>query len=106
MGIYWFGQFKKIFFDSASSDLNNKSIRQIAAYIVFTVLPKKGVEDGSLKIELNDDEKKSLYVGSLEINKDKLRGFFRKAGSIFRSKSKTEDDKTDSRPVSNSRSLK
>lgn len=53
-----------------------------------------------------DDEKKSLYLGSLEINKDKLRGFFRKAGSIFRSKSKAEDDKTDSRPVSNSRSLK
>jgi len=53
-----------------------------------------------------DDENKSLYVGSLEINKDKLRGFFRKAGSIFRSKSKTEDDKTDSRPVSNTRSLK
>ena len=53
-----------------------------------------------------DDEKKSLYVGSLEINKDKLRGFFRKASSIFRSKSKTEDDKTDNRPVSNTRSLK
>ena len=53
-----------------------------------------------------DDEKKSLYVGSLEINKDKLRGFFRKAGSIFRSKSKAEDDKTDNRPASNSRSLK
>lgn len=53
-----------------------------------------------------DDEKKSLYLGSLEINKDKLRGFFRKAGSIFRSKLKAEDEKTDSRPVSNSRSLK
>jgi len=36
-----------------------------------------------------EDEKKSLLLGSLEINKDKLRGFFRKAGSLFRSKSKT-----------------
>lgn len=38
------------------------------------------------------DQKKSLLLGSLEINKDKLRGFFRKAGSIFRSKSKTEEE--------------
>lgn len=48
------------------------------------------------------DQKKSLLVGSLEINKDKLRGFFRKAGSIFRSKAKTEEE-----PAStNTRSLK
>ena len=53
-----------------------------------------------------EDEKKSLLLGSLEINKDKLRGFFRKAGSIFRSKSKTEEDKTESGPSSNTRSLK
>lgn len=47
------------------------------------------------------DQKKSLLLGSLEINKDKLRGFFRKAGSIFRSKSKTEEE-----PVTtNTRSL-
>jgi hypothetical protein len=53
-----------------------------------------------------EDEKKSLLLGSLEINKDKLRGFFRKAGNIFRSKSKTEDEKTESRPPSSTRSLK
>ncbi len=53
-----------------------------------------------------DDEKKSLLLGSLDINKDKLRGFFRKAGSLFRSKSKTDDDKTESRPSANTRSLK
>ncbi len=51
------------------------------------------------------DQKKSLLLGSLEINKDKLRGFFRKAGSIFRSKSKADDDKTEIRPAS-TRSLK
>ena len=53
-----------------------------------------------------EDDKKSLLLGSLEINKDKLRGFFRKAGSLFRSKNKDLDDKTDSRPASNARSLK
>jgi hypothetical protein len=53
-----------------------------------------------------EDEKKSLLLGSLEINKDKLRGFFRKAGNIFRSKSKTEDEKTESRPSTSTRSLR
>lgn len=53
-----------------------------------------------------EDEKKSLLLGSLEINKDKLRGFFRKAGSIFRSKAKTEDEKTESRPSSNTRAIR
>ncbi|MEO8171886.1 MAG: hypothetical protein ABI581_02340 [Sediminibacterium sp.] len=52
-----------------------------------------------------EDEKKSLLLGSLEINKDKLRGFFRKAGSLFRSKAKTEEeDKTESRPAPTSKS--
>ena len=46
--------------------------------------------------ELDTDESSnSLYVGALEINKDKLRGFLRKAGTIFRSKSKQIEDKTD-----------
>jgi hypothetical protein len=37
-------------------------------------------------------EDKSLYIGALELNKDKLRGLFRKAGTIFRSKAKQEED--------------
>lgn len=53
-----------------------------------------------------DDESKSLLLGSLEINKDKLRGFFRKAGSLFRSKAKAEDEKSDTRSSSNTRSFK
>ena len=54
-----------------------------------------------------DDEKKSLYLGSLEINKDKLRGFFRKAGSIFRGKSKQEEDnKTETATQVGTRTLK
>ena len=44
---------------------------------------------------VTDDNSKSLYVGTMEINKDKLRGFLRKAGTIFRSKSRQEDDKID-----------
>lgn len=38
------------------------------------------------------DEDKSLFIGALEINKDKLRGLFRKAGTLFRSKAKQEED--------------
>ena len=40
-----------------------------------------------------DSNNKSLLIGSVEINKDKLRGLFRKASSIFRSK-KSEDTET------------
>jgi hypothetical protein len=54
-----------------------------------------------------EDEKKSLYLGSLEINKDKLRGFFRKAGSLFRGKAKQqEEERTESASPSNTHSLK
>jgi hypothetical protein len=42
-----------------------------------------------------DDENKSLYLGNLELNRDKLRGFFRKAGNLFKSKIKSEDDRTE-----------
>jgi anti-sigma factor RsiW len=51
----------------------------------------------------SDSNNKSLLIGSVEINKDKLRGFFRKATSIFRSK-KTEEAETSG--VSPTRSLK
>lgn len=50
-----------------------------------------------------DSNNKSLLIGSVEINKDKLRGFFRKATSIFRSK-KSEESETSG--VSPTRSLK
>ncbi len=49
-----------------------------------------------------DDERKSLYVGSVEINKDKLRGFLRKASSLFKVRNKTEEEKTE---ISNSHTL-
>lgn len=60
--------------------------------------PAETTTDGSLEdakpvyTALEDiDEDKSLFIGALEINKDKLRGLFRKAGTIFRSKAKQED---------------
>lgn len=49
-----------------------------------------------------EDERKSLYVGAIEINKDKFRGFLRKASSLFKSKNKNEEEKTE---ISNSHSL-
>lgn len=54
-----------------------------------------------------DSNNKSLLLGSLDLNKDKLRGFFRKAASIFRAKPKqeAEKDKT-TETTSISRSLK
>ena len=55
-----------------------------------------------------EDDKKSLYLGSIEINKDKLRGFFRKATSLFRGKAREqEEEKNEATPsASNTRSLK
>ncbi|WP_026750333.1 hypothetical protein [Sediminibacterium sp. C3] len=44
----------------------------------------------------DSDEDKSLYIGALEINKDRLRGLFRKAGNIFRSRAKQNEE--DGRP--------
>jgi hypothetical protein len=49
-----------------------------------------------------EDERKSLFVGSVEINKDKLRGFLRKASSLFKGKNKNEEEKTE---ISNSHTL-
>ena len=45
--------------------------------------------------ELNTEEdadKNNLYIGSIEVNKNKLRGFFKKAKDIFNT-SKNEDNK-------------
>ncbi len=44
-----------------------------------------------------DSDNKSLLIGSVEINKDKLRGIFRKATSIFRSK-RNEEERAETGP--------
>ncbi|MDI9365741.1 MAG: hypothetical protein QM541_12375 [Flavobacterium sp.] len=43
------------------------------------------------ELDTNSDDK-SLLVGSIEINKDKLRGFLRKASKLFGNKQKNDDD--------------
>ncbi|MFC4233076.1 hypothetical protein ACFOW1_14335 [Parasediminibacterium paludis] len=43
------------------------------------------------EIDTNSDDK-SLLVGAIEINKDKLRGFLRKASKLFGNKQKNDDD--------------
>ncbi len=35
------------------------------------------------KVIDTDDEDRSMYIGSLELNKDKVKGFFKRAGRIF-----------------------
>lgn len=49
-----------------------------------------------------EDDRKSLYVGAIEINKDKFRGFLRKASSLFKARNKNEEEKPE---ISNSHSL-
>jgi len=44
------------------------------------------------KVIDTDDENKSMYVGSLELNKDKVKGFLKRAGRIFGSRNKKDTD--------------
>lgn len=62
------------------------------------------VQPAVYKLLETDDERKSLYLGSLEINKDKLRGLFRKAGNLFRSKTKQvpDEERTEVQPQTHS----
>jgi len=43
------------------------------------------------EIDTNDDDR-SMYVGSLELNKDKVKGFLKRAGRLFGSRSKKDAD--------------
>jgi hypothetical protein len=43
------------------------------------------------EIDTNDDDR-SMYVGSLELNKDKVKGFFKRAGRLFGGRSKKDTD--------------
>src|SRR5205085_9635845 len=38
-----------------------------------------------------EDEEKSFYIGSAEINKNKLKGLFKKATSLFEKKNTSDD---------------
>jgi hypothetical protein len=39
----------------------------------------------------DDEEEKSFFIGSAEINKNKLKGLFKKAAGIFGKKNDKED---------------
>jgi len=43
------------------------------------------------EIDTNEDEH-SMYVGSLELNKDKIKGFFKRAGRLFGARPKKDTD--------------
>jgi hypothetical protein len=88
---------EKVFADNTSSA--NTDIIKTNNAAEENATPNQIAHNASYKELDTDDEKKSLYLGSLEINKDKLRGLFRKASSIFRSKAKQEEDnKTETTP--------
>ena len=52
-----------------------------------------------------DDESKSVYIGSMQISKTKLNGFLKKAKKIF-VKSRNEDAPTEESPSAHSRTLR
>ena len=56
----------------------------IAAVDVIKPIPYRVID--------TDDEDRSMYVGSLELNRDKIRGFFKKAGRLFGSRAKKDTD--------------
>ncbi len=80
----------------AGATIDEAAINNHAARMQHTENDPADLVQPAVYKELDtEDNDKSLFIGSLEINKDKLRGFIRKAGTLFRSKSKQEDDKTD-----------
>ena len=105
----------KIFTEPQSSLLPSSPASRADADWVETknpiadILPTNTIAKTTVYKELDtEDDKKSLYLGSIEINKDKLRGFFRKATSLFRGKAREqEEEKNEATPsASNTRSLK
>lgn len=53
------------------------------------------------KVLETDNQKNSLYIGSLELNKNKVRGFFKKAGQFFSGKAKNNNDDAGKLQVAN-----
>jgi len=75
-----------------NSVVNASAEKNTISLVADTEIEQADLIKPAVYRELDTDESSSsLYIGSLEINKDKLRGFFRKAGSLLRSKSKEEE---------------
>ncbi len=90
----------------ANAAITEREMMKIAAPELEEPMDKEVLAQQVVYRELDtetDSNNKSLLIGSVEINKDKLRGFFRKAASIFKSKKSEEAQTSGSNPT---RSLK
>ena len=90
----------------ANSAIAEREMMKIAAPELEEPMDKEVLAQQVVYRELDtetDSNNKSLLIGSVEINKDKLRGFFRKAASIFKSKKSEEAQTSGPNPT---RSLK
>ncbi len=90
----------------ANSAIAEREMMKIAAPELEEPMDKEVLAQQVVYRELDtetDSNNKSLLIGSVEINKDKLRGFFRKAASIFKSKKSEEAQTSGTNPT---RSLK
>ena len=57
-----------------------------------SIQPQPGVKATVYKEFEEDEESKSIYIGSAEINRNKLKSIFKKASSLFERKDKNNDD--------------
>lgn len=90
----------------ANAAITEREMMKIAAPELEEPMDKEVLAQQVVYRELDtetDSNNKSLLIGSVEINKDKLRGFFRKAASIFKSKKSEEAQTSGTNPT---RSLK
>jgi len=79
-----------------SNDINSQAVNQPAnnEYAKNTNADNNNsIVKPAVYKELNtdDDENRSLYVGALELNKNKVRGLMKKVGGLFSGKSKNAD---------------
>lgn len=90
-----YNETEKVFNSETTFDIKTAGLSQVESKNVQTISARTDEPVNTnytyKTLELEDDDK-SMYVGPVEINKDKLRGFVRKAGGIFRSKVKNEGE--------------
>lgn len=82
-----------IAYNPANPVTTGSSTTKITSVSTPEITANNYVQQAVYTEELNTDEEKNknVYVGALEINTDKVRGFFRKAGRFLSSKVKKEN---------------
>jgi len=78
---------------TATANKPQESTEQINKAIVNNTIESSTIIHRAVYKELETDDN-SLYVGSIELNKDKLRGIFRKAASLLKRKTDQPTDKS------------